>query len=78
MSKKARKGTSAQTKSSAQPEAVRQAGLQEAERLLRRKRPQEALAVLQQLEQSYPNDEDLLAQLANTCFDLNDLQGYQR
>ncbi len=78
MSKKAHKGAAARTKSSAQREAERQAGLQEAERLLRRKRPQEALAVLQQLEQSYPNDEDLLVLLVNTCLDLNDLQGYQR
>lgn len=77
MSKKARKGAPARSKPQTRRAAAHQAGLHEAAQLLRRRRPQEALAVLQQLEQSYPNDEDLLVLLVNTCFELNDLLGYQ-
>ena len=78
MSKKARTGASVRTKTSARRDAVFQTGLQEAERLLDRKRPQEALALLQPMEQSHPGDEELLVLLVNSYHALNDLVSYQR
>lgn len=78
MSKKARKNAPARNRFSVQRGATILAGLQEAKQLLRRGRPQEALSLLHSLDQLYPNDEDVLALLVSTYFDLEDIRSYQR
>ena len=45
--------------------------------LLEKKRPAEARAKLQDLERRVPNQINILANLVNACYDLDDIQGYQ-
>jgi len=57
------------------PRALR-AGMIEADMLLEKGKPQEALKILNGLEQKFPNQPDVLAALTNTYFDLHNTRGY--
>ena len=55
---------------------VLRAGMIEADLLLEKGKPQEALKILNELEQKFPNQPDVLAALTNTYFDLHNIRGY--
>ena len=57
------------------PRALR-VGMFEADQLLERGKPQEALEILKELAQKFPNQPDVLSSLTNAYHDLNDIRGY--
>src|SRR3954447_8166914 len=64
---------------SSQPrESSRLAGLARAEALVARKQWGEARDLLESLAQRYPNDEDVLGELANLYIDIKEIKGYER
>lgn len=77
MSKKKHKAAPARTKTSARRNAKYYDGLQQAQWLIQRKRALEALTLLQEMQKSYPHDEELLARLVNVCINLKDSTSYQ-
>ncbi|MBN2116520.1 MAG: tetratricopeptide repeat protein [Anaerolineales bacterium] len=51
-------------------------GLAEAESLLAKNEPQDALNLLQELDRKFPRQPDVLGYMANACLDLGDQHGY--
>ena len=51
--------------------------LDEADRLLERKKPDQARQILEKLDRQHPNQPDVLRLLINACYDTKDLRGYE-
>ena len=70
-----KKGKQARTDSIILPRRLRE-GLYEADVLLAQDKPQQALELLQELNQKFPRQPDLLGLMVNACLDVDDQHGY--
>ena len=70
-----KKGKQTRTDSIILPRRLRE-GLYDAEVLLTEDQPKQALELLQELDQKFPRQPDLLSLMANTCLDVGDKHGY--
>ncbi len=70
-----KKGKQARTDSIILPRRLRE-GLYEADVLLTEDKPQQALELLQELDQKFPRQPDLLGLMVNACLDVGDQHGY--
>ena len=70
-----KKGKQAHTDSIILPRRLRE-GLYEADVLLTEDKPQQALELLQELDQKFPRQPDLLGLMVNACLDVGDQHGY--